>query len=65
MFRMSGTHAEMRRNLYKQLRGGVASALAWGVAERTARSVMRRQRARQQWKQELEAWEYEGGALSH
>jgi hypothetical protein len=55
----------MRRNLYKQLRGGVASALAWGVAERTARSVMRRQRARQQWKQELEAWEYEGGALSH
>ena len=55
---------EMRRNLYKQLLGGVASALAGGVAERTARSV-RRQRGRQQLKQALEAWEYEGGALSH
>jgi len=63
MFRISGTRAEMRRNHYKQLLGGVASALSWGVAERAARRV-KPQRGRQQLKLALEAWKYEGGALS-
>ena len=53
----------MRRNLYKQLLGGVASALSWGVAERAARRV-KPQRGRQQLKLALEAWKYGGGALS-
>jgi hypothetical protein len=62
MFRISGTRAEMRRNLYKQLLGGVGSALSWALAERAARRV-KSQRGRQQLKLALEAWEYEGGAL--
>lgn len=52
----------MRRNLYRGLLGGIDSALAWGLAEKTAREA-KHLRTRQL-KQAIEAWEDEGGALS-
>lgn len=53
----------MRRDLYRGLLGGVDSALAWGLAERTVRSVKRLRHA-PYWRQAIETWEDEGGALS-
>lgn len=52
----------MRHGLYRGLLGGIDSALAWGLAEKTAREA-KRLRARQL-KQAIEAWEDEGGAVS-
>jgi hypothetical protein len=52
----------MRRDLYRGLLGGIDSALAWGLAEKTAREA--RHLHTRQLKHAIEAWEDEGGALS-
>jgi hypothetical protein len=51
----------MRRDLSRALLGGVDSALAWGLAEKTDR--MERQRRSRQWAQAIQTWEGEGGKV--
>lgn len=51
----------MKRDVRRALLGGAASALAWGLAERTDR--IERQR-RSQWAQAIQIWEGEGGRVS-
>ena len=51
----------MRRDLSRALLGGVDSALAWGLAEKTHR--MARQRRSRQWSQAIQTWEGEGGRV--
>lgn len=53
----------MRRDLYRGLPGGAESALAWGVAEMTARGA-KRQRRMLQLTRAIETWEDEGGATA-
>ena len=51
----------MKRDLSRALLGGVDSALAWGLAEKTDR--MECQRRSRQLAQAIQTWEAEGGRV--